>query len=86
MSGMSAILAYLAALALPAYLVYRFGSLGWYWHMLSILAALAVGLTPMPSALNNPMGELMTGVVFVFLAAWGIGGLVVHRPHRERHA
>jgi len=86
MSTMLAVLAYMAALAVPGFLLYRFGSLAWYWHAVSILAALGVGFMPTPPALANPACELLTGIVFVFLVVWGIGGLVVFRPHREKHA
>jgi hypothetical protein len=30
--------------------------------------------------------DLAMGAVFIFLMIWGIGGLIVYRPHRTRHA
>ena len=86
MSTMLAILAYMAALAVPAFLLYHFGSYAWYWHILSLLAALGIGFMPTPAALANPVCELLTGIVFVVLLIWGVGGLIAFRPHRERHA
>ena len=82
-----AVLAYLAALAIAVYLLQRFGSAHWSWHILSIVAALAMGLMPSPERLQGPVLDLAFGLVFIFLMAWGIGGLVAFRPHhRHKHA
>ena len=86
MFGMVAILIYMAAIAIPVWLLYYFGSGHWYWHLLAIGGALVLGFVPMP-AISGPVFDLVTGFVFVFLMIWGIGGLFMVRPHhREKHA
>lgn len=59
-----------ALVALLLLLVFRAKS--WYWHVLSILAALVVGLVPIPPQLNTPQGSLIIGSVFTFLLLWGV--------------
>lgn len=85
MSSMLAILVYLAAIAVPIYLLHHFGSFGWYWHALSIAAALAVGLVPTPPEWKGAGIDLVFGFALTFLLLWGAGGLVVYRPHLHAH-
>jgi len=85
MFSVFAILIYMAAMAIPAGLLYYFGSEPWYWHVFAILAGLVMGFVPMP-ALSNQSFDLLLGFAFVFLMVWGIGGLFMLRPHREKHA
>ena len=81
------ILAGVVAMAVPAWLLYRFGSSAWYWHLSALAVALALGLMPTPAFMSGEAGDMVTGLVFVFLIVWGIGGLVMFRPHhREKHA
>ncbi len=56
----------------------------WYWHVLSVAVALALGLTPFPDAYRPP--DLLTGALFVFLMVWGLGEIVVHPYHRDHRA
>ena len=87
MFTMLAVVAYLAALAIALLLLKHFGSAHWFWHVLSILAALGLGLMPSPDAIAGPATDMAFGFVFIVLMAWGIGGLVVFRPHhRHKHA
>ena len=86
MFSVLAILIYAAAIAVPAWLLYHFGSGGWYWHVLAVLAAVALGLVPLPAALDRPLYELMVGFVFVFLMVWGLGGMFAIRLHHAKHA
>jgi hypothetical protein len=84
-----AVLVYAAAIAIPAFLLHRFHSLSWYWHVLAILAGLSLGLLPMPPEFQKRGADLVFGFFFVALMAWGVGGLFVahpHRPHSARHA
>jgi len=81
-----AILVYLAALAIPAWLLFYFGSEPWYWHALAVAFGLLMGFLPIPELFTQPISDLVIGFVFVFLMVWGIGGLFTVRPHREKHA
>ena len=89
MFTMLAVLVYLLAIAIPIYLLYRFGSESWYWHALSIAAALALGIVPTPPGWKGAGVDLLFGFALTLLLLWGVGGLVVFRPHvhtREKHA
>jgi len=86
MVSILALLTYLAGAAVPAWLLYHFGSEAWYWHVLALLLALALGLAHLPPAFSLLAPELMVGFLFVFLMVWGIGGLFMLRPHRAKHA
>jgi hypothetical protein len=86
MSGFIPILIYMAALAIPAWLLYHFGSESWFWHALAIFAGLLLGFMPMPVLFSQPGYDLMIGFAFISLMVWGIGGLFMIRPHREKHA
>jgi hypothetical protein len=77
--------AFLAALALLVFFSVR----AWYWHVLSIAAAVGLGLMPPPVwAQGKPEMDLLAGWGFVFLGTWGLGGLLAHvaRSPRHRHA
>ena len=83
------ILGGIVAMAVPAWLLYHFGASAWYWHLLVLAAALVLGLMPTPTFISGmgEAGDMVTGVIFVFLMVWGIGGLAMFRPHhREKHA
>ena len=87
MFTMLAVVAYLAALTIALLLLKHFGSAHWWCHVVSILAALGLGLMPAPDALAGPAVDMAFGALFILLMAWGIGGLVVFRPHhRHKHA
>ena len=86
MYSLLAFLVYLAAVVIPVYLLYRFHSQAWYWHVLAILAAMAVGLVPTPPEWKSRGFDLLFGFVLVWLMVWGIGGFLTARGHRERHA
>jgi hypothetical protein len=84
---MEALLVYGFALLLSAALLYFF-QVRWYWHVLSLAAAIAVGLTPLPVEWNVP--DLLAGAVFLVLFVWGLGVVPfgTHHPrhHRPHHA
>jgi len=90
MSSMLAVLVYLLALGIPIYLLYYFRSQAWYWHMLSVLAAVGLGFVPVPGEYQKPEFDLLFGFVFIALMIWGAGGLIFYRPsqrhHHEKHA
>lgn len=84
-----AVLVYAVAIGIPVYLLYRFHSQTWYWHVLAIVASLSLGLIPMPAEFQKKGFDLAFGFLFVFLLSWGAGGLIAfhsHRPHYEKHA
>ena len=86
MSGMLAVLVYTLAVALPLFLLYQFHSCAWYWHSLAILAAIGLGLVPIPPALQGPVFDLVFGFVFTTLLVWGVCGLLLAHTHHEKHA
>ena len=86
MFSLLAVLVYLVALGLPIYLLLQFHSQAWYWHALAVVAALALGLVPMPTWLQASASDLLMGFVFIVLMIWGAGGLIMFRTHHEKHA
>jgi hypothetical protein len=85
MFGIFAVLVYLLAMGIPIYLLYRFHSQIWYWHALSLLAAIALGFLPIPFALQKPEFDLLFGFTFIVLMIWGAGGLILYPPQRHTH-
>jgi hypothetical protein len=88
MPAILAVLVYLAAIGLPLYLLYRFHSQHWSWHVLAIAAAIGLGLVPIPPGLQKPGFDLMFGSLFAALLVWGAGGLILYNTHghHEKHA
>ena len=91
MFGMLAVLVYLLAMGIPIFLLFRFHSQTWYWHSLSVLAAITLGFIPIPFELQQPEFDLLFGFTFIVLMIWGAGGLLLfrpqhHTPHHEKHA
>ncbi len=72
---------YLMAAATAPLLLALYRARRWYWHTLSVLAGLAVGLTPPPSGSGGDLFYLVAGTACVFLVLWGLGG-----PFFPRHA
>jgi hypothetical protein len=85
MFNMLAVLVYLLAMGIPIYLLCRFHPQAWYWHSLSILAAIALGFTPLPMELQKPEFDLFFGFTFIAMMIWGAGGLILFRPHHHTH-
>jgi hypothetical protein len=81
-----AVLVFFCAFALPLLLLYRLHAGPWYLHVLALAAAVGLGLMHTPEAWKSPAFDMAVGAVFVFLAVWGIGGLVAFHSHREKHA
>lgn len=82
MSTMWVIAAYGASAVLALLVLFFSGAKSWYWHLLSVALALAVGLTPIPVKLNTPTMSLVVGSVFTFLLLWGVAAPFVGRRRR----
>lgn len=82
MLAMWVFLAYGASVVLALVLLYLFHS-RWYWHVLSVLAAFAVGLSPPVNGWDGPGRDLIYGSVFLFLLVWGLGEPFLHHFHRH---
>jgi hypothetical protein len=80
MQPLLVVVVYSAALLLALALLYFFRA-KWYWHVLSVIAAVAVGLAPPHEAWQPP--DLLVGFVFVFLFVWGIGAPFTKTFHRR---
>jgi hypothetical protein len=50
------------------------------------LGALGIGLILTPPAWKSTASDLILGFVIALLLVWGLGGLLLWRPHQERHA
>ena len=89
MSGIIVFLVFGVSLCLAVLFLYLFRERAWYWHVLSVVLALALGLMPgdlIPANLRSQTTDLVVGFVFLFLMVWGVGGMLLHAPHREKHA
>jgi thiol:disulfide interchange protein len=73
-------------LALPIFLLYRFRSQAWYWHVLAVIVALVIGMMPGTALLQTLGGSMLYGFMFVVLMLWGIGGLIPFKRLRNKHA
>ena len=58
------------------YAVRHFRAVSWYWHLLAIVAALAVGCFPISIELQKRGLDLLFDLLFVLLLFWGVGGLI----------
>jgi uncharacterized membrane protein YczE len=66
-------IAFGCACLLALILLFLKGPSRWYWHILSVLVGLGVGLwKPLPAKLNTPQGSMIIGIVFTFLMVWGV--------------
>jgi hypothetical protein len=86
MFSLLAIVLDVIAVVVPIYLLYRFRSQAWYWHVLAVIVGLVVGLAPGTALLQTTGGTLLYGFVFIVLMVWGIGGLIPYRPRQAKHA
>ena len=78
-------LIYGSAAVLALTLLYCFHT-NWYWHVLSLVLALAIGLMP-PDMIPVPAAwgttrDIATGSIFTFLVVWGIGAPLFRAHHR----
>ena len=86
MSTVEVCVVYGFSVVLALWCVYLFHAL-WYWHVLSVLAALAVGFSPPLPGWDGPSRDLVYGAVVLFLLTWGMAEPFIHRHHHHwRHA
>jgi hypothetical protein len=78
-------LAYGAAAMLALLALYFFHARHWYWHVASVLLALAIGFAPIPPNWNDPGTDLAVGMLLVFLLFWGILAPLFRVPDVEHH-
>jgi hypothetical protein len=76
---------YVLTIALSIWVVIRYHT-AWYWHILSVAVAAAVGFAPRTSLLDSKFGSLLYGFVFFLTATWGIVGLIPFRSRRQKAA
>jgi hypothetical protein len=79
------ILLYGAILGVVLFFLYHFGPQAWYWHALSVAAALGLGLMPPPQRWQGAAFDVLMGSGFLLLFAWGVGGFVLYGNRRTRH-
>lgn len=65
---------YALAALLALAVLYRFGPAHWYWHVLSVVAAFAIGSYPLRPEWSGPGLDLSLGFTFTFLVLWGVCG------------
>ena len=91
MSATLVAVCYGSAAILSLGFLWYFGVKHWYWHVFSLVAALALGLARLPDPFNQPTYTLGVGWVFTFLFLWGVAAPVVaalkHSPdiHLRHH-
>jgi hypothetical protein len=88
MASYVVMLSYGAAVVLALALLYFLEPIRWYWHVLSVAVAFAIGLAPLPAEWHGPANDLIVGAVFLFLFTWGVCAPLFRKFHhqRERHA
>ena len=70
--------------ALALLLLFLFRARSWYWHGASVVAALVIGLIPIPAAYHSPRTDVAVGGVFLFLLLWGICAPAFPDHHHPR--
>jgi uncharacterized membrane protein HdeD (DUF308 family) len=81
---------YGSAIVLALLALWYFDVKHWWWHVLSVVLALAIGLTRLPEPFQQPFATLLVGWLFLFFFVWGVAAPIVaalqHPPRiRLRH-
>jgi hypothetical protein len=64
-------------------LLFFMGPKRWYWHILSLLLSLGIGLyKPIPTPLNTPQGSMIIGSAFTFFLVWGVAAPLFRNRRR----
>lgn len=85
MSPLLVAFTYGLAVTIALLLLHFFHMRHWYWHALSIAAAIGLGTVHMPEQWAGPALDLTTGFFFVFLAVWGLAAPFFREPHGHVH-
>jgi len=72
------------AVLLALGLLYWFHARAWYWHLLSVAAALGVGFMPPLVANRTVYYDMAIGFVFLLLLVWGAAA-PLFRSARAKH-
>jgi hypothetical protein len=75
------VLSYGVAVTVALVLLYRFEPVHWIWHILSVCAALGVGLVRLPPTLSSPAATVVVGSLFMFLFTWGAFAPLFRKHH-----
>jgi hypothetical protein len=83
------LLIYGAMAVLALVLLYWFHA-NWYWHALSVVVALIIGMMP-PDMIPVPAAwgmtrDIILGSVFTFLVIWGLAAPLFRRHHQTQAA
>jgi hypothetical protein len=54
--------------------------------VLAFVAAMAIGLAPLPAAWHSPLNDALVKCVLLFLFTWALCAPLFRKFHRERHA
>ena len=76
---------YGSAAVVALVLLHLFRGVRWYWHILALLVAFAVGLVPLPESWQSPYRDVIVGAVFLLLFVWGVGFPLFRKHHGALH-
>ena len=79
------VVTYGLAVTLAFLLLHFFHMRHWYWHTLSIAAAIGIGFAKWPEEWAGPTLDLTIGFFFVFLMVWGFAAPFFRKPHGHVH-
>jgi hypothetical protein len=85
MSSTLVAVSYGLAVVFALLLLHFFHMRHWYWHALSIAAAIGLGIVRIPEKWSGPAFDLAMGFLFVFLAIWGLAAPFFRKPHGQLH-
>ena len=83
MSALLVFSCYGSAALIALFALWRFGVQHWYWHALSTVAALAIGLARLPEPWSQPLYTLGVGWLFTALFLWGVAAPVAAALHHS---
>ncbi|MFN7993107.1 MAG: hypothetical protein U0Q18_05880 [Bryobacteraceae bacterium] len=70
------------SIAIALCVVYLFHA-RWYWHVLSVLTAFAIGFSPPITGWDGASRDVAYGFVILFLLVWGLSEPFLHRFHQR---